>query len=125
MLQASLFPAVLPFLSFCSPGGIGSSGVSGGMLLGASAGALLFLVTHPQIILWRRMALTGVSVVAGVLGGEFVAATMTAGAPGAAIASPALGALVTATISVRLLVILGRYSGIRLRQWLAGRKYHD
>ena len=82
------------------------SGMDDGVLIGAFAGAVIFVLSAIEFSLFKKIMLFGVSFLAGVVAGGFVAAIITAVTPISVEAKDSVGALIASAISVRLLMTI-------------------
>lgn len=99
------------------------SGVDAGVVIGAFAGAVVFIMSAPDFTLVRRVTLFGASFFAGLLSSDFFAAMITAYTPEKVTAGKPLGALIASAIAVRLLMFIsnGAKDPISLLERLKGR----
>ncbi len=82
-------------------------GLDSGVVLGAFAGAVFFVISSTELKLPARAGYFFVSFIFGVLSGPWSAEIMSALIPGARSEAPvALGALVAAAIAIKLLLAL-------------------
>lgn len=81
-------------------------GLDAGVVIGAFAGAVFFVLSSRDYSFMQKTGLFGVSFAGGVLSAGFAAKLMTAIVPGTTEAPEPLGALVAAALAVRLLVSL-------------------
>ncbi len=81
-------------------------GVDASIVIGAFAGAVVFVMASTQLTLVKRVAFFIVSMINGCLGAQTMAAEMTSLFPGHITVAPSVGALVGAAISVKLLLWL-------------------
>jgi hypothetical protein len=95
---------------------------STGILLGAFAGAVIFVISAHDLALLQKALLFAVSLTAGVLAAPFTATVISALTPTLIVAPPEVGALVASTLAVRLLLALSTHSNGLLRKWMGGGK---
>lgn len=81
------------------------SGVDSGVLIGAFAGAVIFVMSANDLSWWRKLALFVVSLLVGILAAPFTADIITWATPGDIVAHSPVGALVASAIAVRLLML--------------------
>ncbi|WP_293937676.1 putative holin [Iodobacter sp.] len=82
-------------------------GIDAAIVLGAFAGAVVFVMTSDDLTILKRLAFMAISFIAGCLAAQNVASMMSSFLPKIAV-SNGVGALVAAAISVRLLLWLIR-----------------
>lgn len=82
------------------------SGVDAGVIIGAFAGSVLFVVLSHDFSNPVKAMLFIVSMIVGVLSADFVASMITAISPDSVTAALPLGATVSSAIAVRLLIAL-------------------
>ncbi|QHA85555.1 putative holin [Serratia rhizosphaerae] len=80
------------------------SGVDSGVLIGAFAGAVIFVLSAAEFSIWKKLALFVASLLVGILTAPFAAAIITWATPGDIEARDPVGALVASAIAVRLLM---------------------
>ncbi|EMW1017629.1 hypothetical protein AAEK50_004562 [Serratia marcescens] len=80
------------------------SGVDSGVLIGAFAGAVIFVMSASEFSLLRKLALFVASWLVGILAAPFTAAIITWATPADIEAHAPVGALVASAIAVRLLM---------------------
>ncbi|EIV5186963.1 putative holin [Serratia marcescens] len=80
------------------------SGVDSGVLIGAFAGAVIFVMSASEFSLLRKLALFVASWLVGILAAPFTAAIITWATPSDIEAHAPVGALVASAIAVRLLM---------------------
>ncbi|WP_261114733.1 phage holin family protein [Serratia entomophila] len=80
------------------------SGVDSGVLIGAFAGAVIFVMSASEFSLLKKLALFVASLLVGILAAPFTAAIITWATPGDIEAHAPVGALVASAIAVRLLM---------------------
>ncbi|RTY53654.1 hypothetical protein EKL29_21285 [Pantoea sp. YU22] len=86
------------------------SGLDAGVLIGAFAGSVVFVLTADDLERWKRVLLFMVSVVAGVIGADMLAKLVSVlvsiWLPTTVEVNPAVGALIASAVSVRVLMKL-------------------
>ncbi len=80
------------------------SGVDAGVLIGAFAGAVIFVLSATELVLFKKIMLFGVSFLAGIVAASFAADIITAMTPNNVEAKDPVGALVSSAIAVRFLI---------------------
>lgn len=80
------------------------SGVDSGVLIGAFAGAVIFVMSASEFSWLKKMALFVASLLVGILAAPFAAAIITWATPVGIEAHEPVGALVASAIAVRLLM---------------------
>ncbi|MGN7915776.1 putative holin [Enterobacter sp. 22466] len=93
-----------------------------GVVLGAFAGAVIFVISAHELSVMQKALLFGVSLMAGILGAPFAANVISVLTPTLIVAPPEVGALLASTLSVRLLLTLSSLSNSLLNKWLGGGK---
>ena len=93
-----------------------------GIILGAFAGAVIFVISAHDLSFVQKALLFGASLTAGVLAAPFTALVISALTPTLIIAPPEVGALVASSMAVRLLLALSARSNGLLRKWSGGGK---
>jgi hypothetical protein len=93
-----------------------------GIVLGAFAGAVVFVVSAHDLSFAQKTLLFGASLAAGVLAAPFTATVISALTPTLIVAPPEVGALVASSMAVRLLLALSVHSNGLLRKWSGGGK---
>ncbi|KEY56947.1 putative holin [Serratia sp. DD3] len=87
------------------------SGIDAGAMVGAFAGSVLFVVSATDLT-WRiKGLLFVVSMIAGILGADFVASIITSITPESVMAARPLGAIVASAVAVRLLMFISNQAG--------------
>ena len=79
------------------------AGLNAGVVLGAFAGAVVFVVTAADIGTFRKILLFAASMIAGVLADELTAALLALPLPDGTIVAPGVGSLVASAVTVKLL----------------------
>lgn len=95
-------------------------GVPAESVLGAFAGAVVFILSSQELTLIRKAAFFLVSFVTGVIAGPTVASLLASAAPASVKVSPGVGAMVAAAVIVKLLQWLIRRANdpdAVLREW--------
>ncbi|PHI31050.1 putative holin [Budvicia aquatica] len=87
------------------------AGVDAGVVIGAFAGSVLFVVLSNDFTNSVKALLFVVSMIAGILSADFVASMITALTPENVTAALPLGATVSSAIAVRLLMALSNQAG--------------
>ena len=80
-------------------------GIDAAIVLGAFAGAVVFVLTSDDLTLFKRLGFMAISFIAGCLAAQTVADLLSSFIP-KVVVSNGIGALVAAAISVRLLLWL-------------------
>ena len=83
-------------------------GVDPGTVLGAFAGAAVFVLNSGELGTFKKLAFLGLSILAGVLSAPLAAALIAKTLPANTEVSHAVGALVASTVVVKLLLALIR-----------------
>ncbi len=96
------------------------SGVDDGVLIGAFAGAVIFVLSATEFALFKKVMLFGVSFLAGVVAAGFVAEIITAMTPKNVEAKDPVGALVASAMAVRFLMSISNTSASFLDHFKRG-----
>lgn len=84
------------------------AGLQASVVLGAFAGAVVFVVTAADLGPFRKVALFAASMIAGVLADGLAASLLSFALPERIIIAPGVGALVASAVTVKLLQALIR-----------------
>lgn len=84
------------------------SGIDAGVVIGAFAGSVVFVLSAPDFTLAKRLMLFAVSFFSGLLSSAFIASVINSITPDGVIADKPLGALIASAIAVRLLMFMSK-----------------
>lgn len=93
-----------------------------GIILGAFAGAVIFVISAHDLSGVHKVLLFCASLTAGILAAPFTATVISELTPTLIVAPPEVGALVASCMAVRLLLTLSIHSSGLLSKWSGGGK---
>ncbi|HCU14677.1 holin [Hafnia phage yong2] len=82
------------------------SGVDAGVVIGAFAGAVVFVLSATEFPIWKRLVFFGISFVLGVLTAGFAASMISTVTPDSVVVEKSIGALVASATVVRILMVI-------------------
>jgi uncharacterized membrane-anchored protein len=93
-----------------------------GIVLGAFAGAVIFVISAHDLSGVQKALLFTASLAAGILTAPFTATVISVLTPTLIVAPPEVGALLASSMAVRLLLALNARSNSLLNKWTGGGK---